>query len=63
MVKSEKLEFGTAADQVYDFTPLAANLAFRATSSYEEMKTASIDPTIAKWTARLVSTKDNKWSD
>ena len=45
MRKSEKLEYGEAAEEVYDFTKYAANLAFRATFlGYEE---ASIDPSIA----------------
>ena len=45
MRKSEKLEYGEAAEEVYDFTKYAANLAFRAT--YLGIEEASIDPTIA----------------
>ena len=61
MAKSEKLEYGVAANEVYDFSRAAANLAFRAT--YNGTEEAAIDPSIAKWTVRLVTATDNYFED
>ena len=57
MSKSEKLEYGKAADDVYDFSKEAANLAFRAT--FLGTEDAEIDKTIAKWTVRLTNATNN----
>ena len=57
MRKSEKLEYGKAADEVYNFSKEAANLAFRAT--FKGTEEAAIDSSIAKWTARLINSTNN----
>mmetsp|Transcript_16230 Transcript_16230/g.20578 ORF Transcript_16230/g.20578 Transcript_16230/m.20578 type:complete len:100 (+) Transcript_16230:338-637(+) len=56
MRKSEKLEYGKAADEVLDISAYAKNLAFRAHSAELESENGNIDPTIALWQARLVRT-------
>ena len=68
MIKSEKLEYGKAADEIVDLTEFASNLAFRA-SYLGGSQDATIDPTIAKWKARIVrkeleySLDDKNWTD
>ena len=61
MIKSEKLEYGKAADEVVDFTEVAANLAFRA-SYLGGQSDATIDPSVASWRARIVRKKDMQYS-
>ena len=55
--KSEKLEFGEAADRRFDFIDYARNLAFRMSNTETDENNAMIDPSIGRWVARLVNKK------
>ena len=48
---TERLAYGEAVDQIFDFKDVARGLAFRATILGNE--TAEIDPNIAQWKARV----------
>ena len=56
MHKSEKLEYGKAAGKAVDITNLVENLAFRAYASDTDPD-AVINPNIAEWKVRVVSTE------
>ena len=59
--KGEKIEYGDAATERLDFREQLANMAFRATDVKKKLN--NIDPKIAKWKVRLVTSSLGNTAD